>query len=212
MSKNFIEVSKFLFDILKKDENVYLLIVDGLYSYMFNYCAFSLNEKERKRVINVGISEQNAISFASGLAMSGKKVYVVMFAAFLSSRAHEQVKLDICYNCANVTLIGNNAGFSGISHNGYSHCALEDISAFCPLPNLEIMTPSNNKREIDEILKYSYNSKKPLYIRLNNSFATHNNLDYEVKIKKNKETVKNYQRTGYRTHYSRKYKHFILFN
>ena len=48
-------------------------------------------------ISNVGVAEQNLISIAAGLAMSGKKVFVYSISTFLTMRPLEQIRNDLCY-------------------------------------------------------------------------------------------------------------------
>lgn len=184
MSNNFDYISEYLEKILKQDDAVYLLIVDGLMSYLIRDNGRNLTDEERARIINVGISEQNAVGIASGLALRGKKPYLVMFASFMATRAAEQVKLDLCYNNANVKLIGINAGFGRIAVAGYSHCTVEDIALFNALPNLKIFCPSNERCEIEKVMEWAYLNEGPAYIRLNCPFIDSTGAKYDVKMEK----------------------------
>ena len=69
-----------------------------------------------KQYINVGIAEQNMVGIAAGLALSGNKVFVYSIAPFITMRCYEQIKVDVCYQNTNVTLIGVGAGYA------YSTC------------------------------------------------------------------------------------------
>ncbi|MBP5615189.1 MAG: hypothetical protein J6X42_01370 [Alphaproteobacteria bacterium] len=160
--------AQWLSDLIKKDKNVYLLIIDGWENYLFDKNKDDMTDEQKSRIINMGISEQNAVGFAAGLALGGKKVYVFMFAAFLTSRAAEQIKLDVTYNNADVTFIGIHGGVTGPRIAGYSHWALEDIATLNGYPNIKIFAPSNNEQEIKACLKYSVEHKGPVYIRLEN--------------------------------------------
>ena len=173
-------MAKKLIDFLKKDSSVYLLVIDGWECYYFNPFKKDLTLEQQSRIINMGIQEQNAVSFAAGLALSGKKVYLVMFAAFLSTRAAEQIKLDVAYNNANVKLIGIHGGFTGPRIAGYSHWAIEDIAIINAVPNIRIFNVSANKNEIDCALNNSFNEYGPVYIRLDNPGKDLNDLNYET--------------------------------
>ena len=55
-----------------------------------------IQESFPQQVINVGISEQNMMSVAAGLALSGKNVFVYGIASHITTRCYEQLKLDVC--------------------------------------------------------------------------------------------------------------------
>ena len=116
------------------------------------------------RFINVGVAEQNMIGIASGLAMSGKKVYIYSIIPFLLMRCYEQIRNDVCYHDLDVTLLGIGAGLTyGILSS--THFALEDIAILRPLPNMNIFSPVD---EIEAVLGMRYLSKfqHPVYIRI----------------------------------------------
>ncbi len=184
VKNNFNVLCEYLKNILVNDEKTYLFIADGLESYVLQDFKKICPKHVLPRIINVGISEQNAMSMAAGLALGGKIPYVVMFAPFMTMRAAEQIKLDICYANANVKLIGTNAGFYGTSLGGYSHCALEDIATFNAMPNIQIFSPSPNQNEFETILKNVHKHNGPVYIRLNAAEAEFDGAKYDVEYQK----------------------------
>ncbi len=190
MKNNFNVLCEYLKNILVQDERTYLFIADGLESYVLQDFKKTCPKEVLPRIINVGISEQNAVSMAAGLAFGGKIPYVVMFAPFMTMRAAEQIKLDMCYSNANVKLVGTNAGFYGTSLGGYSHCALEDIAVFNALPHVQVYSPSPNEDEFKIILNNAHKHNGPVYIRLNAAEAEFDNKNYDVKHQKISEVIK----------------------
>ena len=96
-----------LYEYIAKDKNVLILTAD--------HGAFGLQKIEKdypSQYYNVGISEQNMISVASGLALTGKKVYVYAINNFVTLRAIEQINIDICSMNLDVNIIGVGAGFT----------------------------------------------------------------------------------------------------
>jgi transketolase len=120
--------------------------------------------KYPKQFVNVGISEQNLINVAAGMAMEGKRIYVYTIAAFLIQRALEQIKVNLCAMKLPVTLIGIGGGMS-YSYDGLTHHIPQDIGILNTLPNIEIFVPfdESSMRNSVHILK---NSTTPRYIRL----------------------------------------------
>jgi transketolase len=94
------------------------------------------------RVVDVGIAEQNLVSVAAGLALSGRKVFVSSASSFLTARALEQIKIDVAYAQADVKLIGQSPGV-GYGPLGPTHHAIEDITWMSALPGLPVIAPSN---------------------------------------------------------------------
>ncbi len=142
-----------------KNSSIYLLTADLGYSFLESF-----QSSFPDRFINVGVAEQNLISCAAGLALEGKKVFVYSIINFLTFRALDQIRLDICYHDLDVTLVGVGADFS-YTAAGYSHYALEDITILSPLPNIEIYSPADRWQTqlvVESICKKS----KPVYLRL----------------------------------------------
>ena len=114
--------------------------------------------------INAGISEQNIISVAAGLAISGKKVFVYSIASFIVLRCLEQIKLDICLHNLPVTIIAVGTCYT-YSEDGPTHHATEDISIMRSMEGMEILSPSNSLMTSD-FVDLALESNSPTYIRL----------------------------------------------
>jgi len=117
-----------------------------------------------ERYINVGISEQNMIGVAAGLASSGKIVFAYGIAPFVSLRVLEQLTLDVAAMDLPVNIVSVGAGFT-YSTDGPSHHGLIDVAALLAIPNLSILNssdPCNTKFFID----LSIRARKPHYIRI----------------------------------------------
>ena len=156
MRKTFINT---LIKLARQDEDIILITSDMGFSVLEPFF-----EEFPKRAINCGIAEQNAVSIASGLALSGKKPYVYTIIPFLVERAFEQVRLDVAYMNTNVKLVGIGAGFT-YGSAGATHHAIEDISLMRSLPNMTVCAPGDNN-EAQQIIEYSINYNKPMYIRI----------------------------------------------
>ena len=116
------------------------------------------------RYLNMGVAEQNMISFAAGLCMSGFKVYVYDIIPFVLYRCYEQVRNDICYQRLPVTLVGIGSGVT-YAPGGMTHYSIEDIGLAQTLPTLTVISPSDPV-EAKLAAKYSLKAKEPVYIRL----------------------------------------------
>jgi transketolase len=116
------------------------------------------------RVINIGITEQNMMSVAGGLAVSGYTVFVFGIISHIIFRALEQIKLDICVPNLPVIIVGIGAGLAyGV--DGPTHQGLEDMAITRVLPNLSVFNPSDcisAGKSIDQ----AYQSKTPCFIRI----------------------------------------------
>lgn len=120
-------------------------------------------QKFPERAFNVGIAEQNMVSFAAGLAHEGFIPYAFTMAPFASMRACEQWRTDVVYAGLPVRLMATYAGLSG-GISGATHWAMEDVAIMTGIPELTVLEasdPIQAKRMLDFSLVY----EKPLYIR-----------------------------------------------
>tara|TARA_B100001250_G_scaffold414509_1_gene453420 strand:+ start:355 stop:1278 length:924 start_codon:yes stop_codon:yes gene_type:complete len=121
--------------------------------------------------LNVGVAEQNMTGIATGLALSGYKVFTYSIANFTTLRCLEQIRNDACYHDANVNVVSIGGGF-GYGALGMSHHATEDLSILRALPNIDVIAPGDDF-ETREATKYIANSKKPSYLRLERASHIH---------------------------------------
>ncbi len=121
------------------------------------------------RFIDMGLSEQDMISTAAGIALTGKTVFASSFCVFLVGRVFDQVRQSVCYNRANVKLVGTHAGL-GVGEDGATHQALEDIALTRALPEIRIIVPADAV-ETALAVEYAAATPGPFFIRL-----TRNNL------------------------------------
>lgn len=143
----------------KENSSLWLLTADLGFSFLERF-----EQEFPQRYINVGVAEQNLISVGAGLAMTGKKVFLYSIINFLTFRALEQIRQDVCYHDLDVHLVGVGAGFS-YKGAGYSHYAIEDIAIMKSLPHLRIYSPADafqTSLVMEEISRIN----RPTYIRL----------------------------------------------
>lgn len=117
--------------------------------------------------INTGINEQATIGLASGMALSGHKVFYYNIIPFVLMRCYEQVRLDICYHELPVILIGIGSGVT-YAPAGMTHYSVEDIALARTMPNLNIISPSD-PIQVKKAVAYAIESKRPTYIRISRS-------------------------------------------
>jgi transketolase len=123
-----------------------------------------IREELPSQVFNVGISEQNMMSMAGGLALVGKSVFVYGIVAHITARCFEQIKLDICFPNLPVTILGVGAGLSyGV--DGPTHHGVEDIAILSSLGNMQIFNPADGP-SAGAALMTAYKTRQPAYIRL----------------------------------------------
>lgn len=123
-----------------------------------------------QRTFNMGVAEQQMVSFSAGLAREGFMPFCFSFASFVSMRACEQVRSDVCYNNLPVRFLGNNAGYSA-GTMGATHCALEDVGIMTSMGNMSVVEPGD-PLQIAKILEASLTWDGPLYIRMGREAQT----------------------------------------
>jgi transketolase len=116
-----------------------------------------------KQLVEVGIAEQNLVGITAGLAACGKKSFGVSPACFLTARALEQIKNDVCYSNVPAVLVGISAGVSYGALGG-THHSLHDLAALRAINNLTIIVPADNF-ETREAIRVAARSDRPTYIR-----------------------------------------------
>ncbi len=117
-----------------------------------------------KRFVNVGVSEQNMIGLAAGLASQGLLPICYSIAPFAVFRPLEQIRLDVCIHNMNVKIIGNGGGY-GYGVMGATHHALEDLACLSSLPNMKCFVPLCNEdlfSNAESMMSYA----GPSYLRL----------------------------------------------
>ncbi|MEN9611005.1 MAG: hypothetical protein RLZZ628_1819 [Bacteroidota bacterium] len=116
-----------------------------------------------KQIIEVGIAEQNLVGVAAGLASTGKKVFAVSPACFLTARALEQIKNDVAYSDNPVKLIGISAGVS-YGALGSTHHSLHDFAVLRAIHNLIIVAPAD-AFETEQAIRQATALNRPIYLR-----------------------------------------------
>ena len=116
------------------------------------------------RVINAGIAEQAMVGVAAGLAQAGKKAVVYTIAPFITSRAHDQVRVDVAAGAADVTLVGVGGGVA-YGYLGLTHHAIDDLAAMRALPNMTVLAPCD-PRDAEAATEAALALDGPVYLRL----------------------------------------------
>lgn len=114
--------------------------------------------------LNAGVAEQNMVGMAAGLASTGYKVFVYSIANFPTLRALEQIRNDVCYHGYDVNIVSVGAGLA-YGTLGYTHHAIEDLSAMRALPGMRVLSPADPS-EARLSLQFALESAGPTYIRL----------------------------------------------
>ena len=120
-----------------------------------------VNDKHPENFFDVGIAEDYAVTFASGLAKGGLKPIVAVYSTFLQ-RSYDQILHDVCLQNLPVIFAIDRAGFVG--QDGKTHQGLFDLSYLSSIPNLTVLTPSCVK-DLDCALEYALSLNSPVAIR-----------------------------------------------
>ena len=152
-----------LLDLGRKDKNIVVMDADLAKSTQ----TIVFGKEIADRFIDVGLSEQDMVSMAAGLSLTGKTVFASSFCVFLVGRVYDQVRQSVCYNNANVKLIGTHSGL-GVGEDGSTHQSLEDIALMRPLPNINIIVPAD-ATETARVIEYVSQHHGPYFVRLTRS-------------------------------------------
>ena len=115
------------------------------------------------RFIQLGVAEQNAVSFAAGLSTMGFIPIVNIFACFAAGRASDQVAISIAYPRLNVKIVGSYAGIT-TPNTGATHQSVEDVAVMRAMPNM-IVIETADKTELRQAMQFMLNYRGPVYLR-----------------------------------------------
>lgn len=149
-----------LLELGKENKDVVVLDADLATATKTNMFA----KEFKDRFFDMGIAEANMIGTAAGLATCGKIPYASTFAVFAAGRAYDQIRNSVCYPNLNVKICATHSGIT-VGEDGATHQMLEDISMMRTLPNMTVITTSDDiqtKWAVKEISKI----KGPVYLRL----------------------------------------------
>jgi len=152
-----------LLEAAKRDEKIVALAADLTESTR----TLPFAEAFPKRFVQVGITEQNMASVASGMAAMGKVPFIASYAMFSPGRNWEQIRTTIAYNNSNVKIIGAHAGVS-VGPDGATHQAIEDIALMRVVPNMIVIAPAD-VHEARKATLAAAKHKGPVYIRVGRS-------------------------------------------
>ena len=117
-----------------------------------------------QRFFDMGIAEADMASTAAGMATTGKVPFISTFAVFAAGRSYDQIRNSICYPNLNVKICATHAGIT-VGEDGATHQMLEDISMMRCLPNMKVLSPSDDV-ETKWAIEEAYKTQGPVYVRL----------------------------------------------
>ena len=149
-----------LVELGKENENIVVLDADLSTATKTNLFA----KEFPNRFFDMGIAEQDMMSTAAGFACANKIPYASTFAVFAAGRAYDQIRNSICYPKLNVKICATHSGIT-VGEDGATHQMLEDIAMMRTLPNMTVISTSDDtqtKWAVKEISKI----EGPVYLRL----------------------------------------------
>jgi transketolase len=145
------------------NESIIVLDADLSRSTMTKYFAQAFPG----RFIQCGLTEQNMIGIAAGLASCGKIPFASTFAVFASCRCFDQVRMCVAQPKTNVKIVATHGGIT-VGEDGSSHQAIEDLALYCSLPNFNVIAPADSIETV-EVIKTVATTDGPFYVRLGRS-------------------------------------------
>lgn len=116
-----------------------------------------------ERFFDMGIAEQDMMATAAGFATCNKIPFASTFAVFATGRVYDQIRNSICYPNLNVKICATHAGIT-VGEDGATHQMLEDINLMRGLPNMTVISPSDDTQS-KWAVKEAAKIKGPVYIR-----------------------------------------------
>ena len=144
------------------EKNKSIVVLDADLSSATKTSIFA--KKFPNRFFDMGIAEQDMIATAAGMSTFGKIPFVSTFAAFAAGRAYDQIRNSVCYPKLNVKICATHCGVT-VGEDGATHQMLEDIGMMRGLPNMTVISTSDDtetKWAVEEISKID----GPVYLRL----------------------------------------------
>lgn len=147
-----------LYEHAKRDRDVVIVSADNGAPSLDKFW-----QKLKNQFFTVGIAEQQMIGMAAGLALEGKKVYTYAIAPFVTTRVHEQLKIDVCSMNLPIVCLGVGAGYA-YDIMGPTHHTVEDISILRALPGMKIHSPADSHCAA-ALARITYQDPSPQYVR-----------------------------------------------
>jgi len=149
-----------LVEIAKKNEKIVVLVADLTESTRTDL----FRDEFPGRFFEMGISEQNMMGAAAGMALSGLTPFVNSFACFNPGRNWEQMKIAVCLSKTNVKVVGGHAGF-GNGGDGGNQQSFEDIALARVLPNMTVVVPADYEQIKKAVIAIGEHDG-PVYLRM----------------------------------------------
>jgi transketolase len=116
-----------------------------------------------KQYFSMGLTEQNMVGWAAGLAREGFLPYLHSFGVFLYRRVLDQLEMSVAYSNLPVTFVGFLPGI--MTPGGVSHQMINDVGVLRAVPNMHIYS-MGDATDIEGILKMAHEAGGPTFIRM----------------------------------------------
>lgn len=151
--------TQMVYDLVKQDKKVLAVTADNR-NEIYN----EIRRNYPKQYIDYGIAEENMIASCAGLSTCGFTPFLYTITNFMSMRAFEFIRNDVCIGNRNVKFLGRSSGLVS-SSMGATHQGTEEIALLRTLPNMLTITPAT-PIEAREATRFAYTHEGPVYIRL----------------------------------------------
>ncbi len=149
------------FLLAKKQQNEPVVAITAATPGVFEFNS-DFRAKMGSNYTDVGIAEEHAIAYASGLARNGAKPVLALMSSFVQ-RTYDQMSQDLALNNSPATVL---IYWGGISNADMTHLCTFDIPLISNIPNIVYLAPTN-KEEYLAMLEWSYNqTEHPVFIRV----------------------------------------------
>ncbi len=151
--------AKALVELGERDPNVVVVGADTTESIK----TIDFGKKFPDRLFNVGISEQNMVSVAAGLAAGGKVAFASTYAVFGAAHTYNVIRQSVAYTKLPVKLFCSHAGLT-TGLDGATHQMNEDVGLMRGLPNLAVLVPADGP-QLGRCVHAAAAWKGPVYAR-----------------------------------------------
>ena len=117
-----------------------------------------------ERFFEAGIAEANMVGVAAGLSLVEFIPFIHTFSVFAVGRVYDQIRVSVCYQNANVKIVGTSAGLSD-AHDGATHQSVDDMALARVLPNMTVVNPCDCF-EVRKAVRAVYKHSGPVYLRI----------------------------------------------
>jgi transketolase len=156
-----------------------LAIQDDRVMFLTGDLGFTVVEPFRERFpdrfVNAGVSEQNMVGMATGLAEAGMRPFVYSIATFASLRPYEFIRNGPIVHNLPVRVVGVGGGVD-YGHNGITHFALEDVAVMRVQPGMAVVAPAS-REQARAALMATADLPGPVYYRIGKGGAPNGTFD-----------------------------------